>query len=427
MKKTLIAMAALAATGAYAQVSISGNADVAFANKATYGGDAKLFAKTTGVSDGLNSPNRIIITVKEDLGGGLSASFVNEHGISPTNIQDWASRTATPAPMFDGAKVASTTDAQINSDAHRSTSTNRGTYVALDGGFGQVRAGYLVSSLYNTSAQSGYFVGAEQYGALLKDFGMGEAGGSRANGIQITSPQLGMFKLHAQKQYGGERTFSSDASVSGSANTQAYTLNKAERTAFRVDATVDALKASYVRTDYKNAINYASSINTPGSSVFGVAATATAANTVPVDTSVKHDHISAIYTMGPWSATWQYNKASVDKATAGVTGTLTASATSADRELKSNQYGIQYTMGAASFFAITGSGKSTAPLGTSATATGAAAVVNDIKNTQYGVRYNLSKRTMAYFFAGTSKDSVPTAVDKITKGTVNGVGLMHAF
>ena len=412
MKKTLIAMAALAATGAFAQssVSISGNADVAFANKATYGGDAKLFAKTTGVSDGLNSPNRIFITVKEDLGGGLSASFVNEHGISPTNIQDWASRTATAAPMFDGAKSASKTDAQINSDAHRSTSTNRGTYVALDGGFGQVRAGYLVSSLYNTSAQSGYFLGAEQFGALLKDFGMTEAGGSRGNGIQLTSPQLGMFKLTAQKQYGGERTFSSDAStVAGTTptNTQAYTLNKAERTAFRVDATVDALKASYVRTDYKNAVNYAALATTPGSSVFGVAAAATAAATAAVDTSTKHDHLSAIYTMGPVAATYQYNKASVNKV-----------GTSSDRELKSNQYGIQYTMGAASMYAITGSG----------TAKDSAGVkVNDIKNTQYGVRYNLSKRTMAYFFAGTSKDSVPTAVDKISKGTVNGVGLMHAF
>ena len=424
MKKTLIAMAALAATGAFAQssVSISGNADVAFANKATYGGDAKLFAKTTGVSDGLNSPNRIIITVKEDLGGGLSASFVNEHGISPTNIQDWASRTATGAPMFDGAKAASTTDAQINSDAHRSTSTNRGTYVALDGGFGQVRAGYLVSSLYNTSAQSGYFVGAEQYGALLKDFGMTEAGGSRANGIQLTSPQLGMFKLTAQKQYGGERTFSSDASqvtaASGSTaavNTQAYTLNKAERTAFRVDMAVDALKATYVRTDYKNAVNYAVGGNTPGSSVFGVAATAIAGATAAVDTSTKHDHLSAIYTMGPWAATYQYNKASVDKV-----------GTASDRNLKSNQYGIQYTMGAASMYAITGSGTSVAPQGTGSTA-GAAATVNDIKNTQYGIRYNLSKRTMAYFFAGTSKDSIPTAVDKISKGTVNGVGLMHAF
>jgi predicted porin len=71
-------------------------------------------------------------------------------------------------------------------------------------------------------------------------------------------------------------------------------------------------------------------------------------------------------------------------------------------------------------YAITGSGTSKSPTAT----------VNDIKNTQYGVRYNLSKRTMAYFYSGVSKDSVPLAagtVDKISKGTFNGLGLTHAF
>ena len=413
-------MAALAATGAFAQssVSIAGNVDVGFGSKATYGGDAKLFAKTNGVNDGFHAPNRIFIRVEEDLGGGLKASFVNEHGISPTNVQDWATRTGTGAPQFGAAKVASATDAVINSDQSHWNSTNRGTYVALDGGFGQVRAGYLVSSLYNTSAQSGYFIGSENYGALLKDFAIGDAGGARANGVQWTSPQLGMFKLHAQKQYGAERTFTSDAStIAGTTPTatQAYTLNKAERTAFRVDATVDALKATYVRTDYKNAVGYAALATTPGTGVFGVAGTITTANTLAVDTSVKHDHLSAIYTMGPVAATWQYNKASVDKV---ASSTLTA--TSGDREMKSNQYGIQYTAGAAQLFAITGSGTSKSPTAT----------VNDIKNTQYGVRYNMSKRTMAYFYSGVSKDSVPLAagtVDRISKGTFNGVGLTHAF
>jgi len=76
MKKTLVALAALSAISAFAQssVSISGNADVGFINKAVYGGDGKLFGKATGVTDGLNSPNRIILTVKEDLGGGLGCS-----------------------------------------------------------------------------------------------------------------------------------------------------------------------------------------------------------------------------------------------------------------------------------------------------------------------------------------------------------------
>jgi len=396
MKKTLVALAALAVTSAFAQstVSISGNADVGFINKAVYGGDGKLFGKTSGVSDGLNSPNRIILTVKEDLGGGLTATFLNEHGISPTNTTDWSTRTANGAPAYVAGRAASTTDSQIPADAALSTGTNRNTYVALGGGFGEVRAGYMVSSLYNTSAQSGYFLGVEQMGALLKDFGMTEAGGSRANGLQYTSPKFGMFTGTVQKQYGAERTFTAEGT------NQPYTENKAERTALRADMDAGALKATYVRTDYtvlKTGAN-----GNAGNSIWGVAGAA-AANS---DASVKHDHLSAIYTTGPFAVTYQYNKASVDNTD-----------NTKDRELKSNQYGIQYTMGAASFFAITGKG----------TADSATARVNDIKNSQYGVRYNLSKRTLVYAMTGTMKDSAPTAADKMSKGTMNGIGMMHQF
>ncbi len=91
MKKSLVALAALAATTAFAQssVTISGNADVAYANKEAINGTGAKFLKSTGVGDGANVPNRIILTVTEDLGGGLKAQFVNEHGISPTNVTDW--------------------------------------------------------------------------------------------------------------------------------------------------------------------------------------------------------------------------------------------------------------------------------------------------------------------------------------------------
>jgi len=400
MKKTLVALAALSAISAFAQssVSISGNADVGFINKAVYGGDGKLFGKATGVTDGLNSPNRIILTVKEDLGGGLTATFFNEHGISPTNGTDWSTRTNNGAPQYvAGAKTAAADD-QIPSSSSLTTSTNRNTFVALaDAKLGEVRAGYMVSSLYNTSAQSGYFLGVEQYGALLKDFGMTEAGGSRANGLQYTSPQFGMFTGTVQKQYGGERTYTSETAGAS------FTQVKAERTALRGDINAGAFKATYVRTDYVSKKDFQAA-SVPNSSIFGVAAAASTANT---DIKTKHDHLSAIYNIGPVAVTYQYNKASLtDAVTAG-----------SSRELKSNQYGIQYTMGATSVYAITGNGTADSPT----------ARVNDITNTQYGVRYNLSKRTLVYAMTGTSKDSVPTAVDKMSKGTMNGIGMMHQF
>jgi len=234
----------------------------------------------------------------------------------------------------------------------------------------------------------------EQYGALLKDFGMTEAGGARANGVQYTSPKFGMFTGTVQKQFGAERTYSADGT------NQAYTDNKAERTAFRADMDAGQLKASYVRTNYIALKEGANGLG--ATSVFGVAGT-TATNT---DSRTGHDHLSAIYTIGPVALTYQYNHAKVDN----VDDTK-------DRTLKSNQYGAQYTLGATSIFAISGKG----------TADSATARVNDIRNTQFGVRYNLSKRTVVYAMTGTSKDSVPTAADKMSKGTMNGIGLSHAF
>jgi len=163
-----------------------------------------------------------------------------------------------------------------------------------------------------------------------------------------------------------------------------------------------ALRATYVHTELTKAQTLVG--GTPQTSIFGVAGTAPTAST---DQKVKHDHLSAIYTYGPVAATYQYNKLDLtDNLTAGN-----------GRNGKSNQYGVQYTVGAASVFAITGKVTVDSPT----------TRVNDISNTQYGVRYNLSKRTMAYFMAGESKDSVPTAADKMSKGKMNGVGLMHAF
>ena len=379
-------------------MTITGTADVAYTSKAAYGGDGKLFAKTAGITDGLNAPNRIMLTVQEDLGSGLKATFFNEHAISPTNAADWGTRTAAAGPNYIGGRASSATDTQIPSDAATSTGTNRQSYIALDGGFGQVRAGYLVASIYNASAQSGYFLGVEQYGALLKDFGMAEVGNNRAVGTQYTSPKFGMFTGTVQKLNGTDRNVTADGT------NQAYTENSVDRLTYRLDMDAGALKATYVRDDYKAVKTGANGVTT--TSLFGVVSTTNAANS---DVNALHDHISAKYTIGAFDATWQYNK--LDS-----TNNTTAANS---RKGSSNQYGLQYTVGATALYAIYGKGHMNSPTAT----------VNDLKNTQYGVRYTLSKRTVAYVMTGTSKDSIPAAADttRISKGTMTGFGLMHNF
>jgi len=72
MKKTLVALAALAATGAYAQVTISGYLGASYDNFSIANASA---GRTTNLSEDRVSDHssRIIFGMREDLGGGLAA------------------------------------------------------------------------------------------------------------------------------------------------------------------------------------------------------------------------------------------------------------------------------------------------------------------------------------------------------------------
>ena len=392
----------MAATSAFAQVTISGNVDVSMGSKEVINGAGKTYAKSTGVQDGLHVPSRIFINVTEDLGGGTKFKFQNEHGISPTNTADWSTRQFNGAPTSVGIdKTAATTDTEIAMNGFQSTQTNRGTFVALENtGMGEIRAGYLVSHFYNLVAQSGYFLGSENYGALLQNHGMAAQGSTRGNGLQYISPKVGDFTFGLQKRYGAERTITAD-SVDAP-----YTTNKAETMSYRVDYANGPLTAGYVYATFNGVV--AAQAKVPSSSVFGVAGTAPVPNDVNNTADNKASALNAAYTMGAWKAVAQINSATVNN-------TLDT-----DRKFKSSQYGLQYTTGAVTVFGITGSGDVKKNDGTK---------VNDVKNTQYGVKYALSKRTTAYVMAGKSEDKAIAASDttRAKEASFSGFGLSHAF
>ena len=82
MKKSLIALAALAATSAFAQssVQIVGQFDPSIANSAvTYGNGNKV--TNTAVRNNSQGTSQITFKGVEDLGGGLKANFTLENGI----------------------------------------------------------------------------------------------------------------------------------------------------------------------------------------------------------------------------------------------------------------------------------------------------------------------------------------------------------
>ena len=130
MKKSLIALAVLAASGAamaQSSVTLYGVADVAVTH--VNGND-----NWTGLSSGANKTSRLGFRGVEDLGGGLKANFVLEGGIN--------------LDTGDG-KSGGATDSGFQ--------FKRQSTVGLAGNFGEVRLGRELTAAYNATARYDVF------------------------------------------------------------------------------------------------------------------------------------------------------------------------------------------------------------------------------------------------------------------------------
>jgi predicted porin len=176
MKKSLIALAALAATASFAQstVTLSGNVKAGVA-QTKYSGSATATnnGSATGLADG---SSRFILSGSEDLGGGLKANFqvdtryrLDDNGAAPTS-----------SPLAGG-----------------------NTFVGLSGGFGNVQAGKLDTHYCMGSDSHGTRATALQASSCaLLGFVNGAGGGqaianaSRStNVVRYTAPTMGGLTL----------------------------------------------------------------------------------------------------------------------------------------------------------------------------------------------------------------------------------------
>lgn len=400
MKKSLIALAALAATASFAQSSVvlSGAVDVAYANKAVTSGTGTNLGKASGVSEGQNTANRINFAMTEDLGGGMKAGAMVEMGLNITNGQLVSTRAAAA-----GVNVvnAGSTSAEIPTGSY-STATNRQSYVFANGGFGEVRAGYTRTNLYELSTFSGYLVGQEQYGSLLHTFGNSVFGGTRANGLTWITPSVNGFTATLQYGAGADREqYTTDTAAGVNGVTEA-TL---KRTGIKVDYANGPFKAAYAHTNVNAKTVAGTTVTTLN--IFGAAGT-DAAN---AEYKSNLDQLAASYEVGALKLTAHYLSGTKDN--------QGLSAATSDQKYKATNFGLLYTMGNVGLFASTGKGTNTKVSDGSLT--------NDIKQSQFGVRYSLSKRTVAYVMTGESKDNAATTATAVAKGKVTAFGMMHSF
>ena len=191
MKKTLVAFAAMAAvTGAMAQATIYGLIDQAYrSDKTTVGAAAA--TKKTGIDAVLNGGSAFGFKGSEDLGGGLTASFVMELGYE-------------------------------TSDAISGGLNNRQSFVGLAGGFGSVNIGRQSSNIFLAAcgndvsscaniAGNTYVVAVDSSGDVR-----------RANAINYNLPSIVPgVTIQVGKSY-GEATTSPTSTNAG--NGSSYTL-----------------------------------------------------------------------------------------------------------------------------------------------------------------------------------------------------------
>jgi len=405
MKKTLVALAALAATGAFAQSSVTlyGILDINYGSTTTSNANGANI-KTTGLAEGGLSGNRIGFRGTEDLGGGMKAAFVIETGISPTTGDIFGNRgshsghyntSATSGLAAAGNAVAGAATGS-NGYTVGGASQNRQSFVSVAGGFGEARIGYQYTNLYELASLSGYTLTTEGIagGDAAHLAGAALVGGTRATGFTYIAPKIaGAFDVRVQ--YGG----------SGA------------NPAFKASNTTTVADAEYgkrfgVMGTYGNGPLKASAAHTKMDSYEKSAGAG-----VPTAAKGTVTQFGASYNFGVANLAGTYTNAKNEASNAA------GAATGA--KVKAYQIGVSVPFGAASFFAGTGKTETKNDGGAGVTGT----VTSNLKTTQFGVLYSLSKRTTAYVVTGTTKESAAAAAAGQTgaKGSSTRFGVRHTF
>jgi predicted porin len=169
MKKTLIALAAVAATSAaFAQSSVTlyGVADLSLGDSNAPGTDIRM----NGNALMNNGSSRLGVRGVEDLGGGLKAAFNFEQGLNATTG-------ATDTFQVAGVNTATTT-------------FQRAAWLSLSGGFGSVKLGRtLTPSFFGVAAWE--LTGTANYSAVSNQFGFAGAGSRNNAELSYTTPSFG--------------------------------------------------------------------------------------------------------------------------------------------------------------------------------------------------------------------------------------------
>jgi predicted porin len=151
MKKTLVALAAVSAVSAFAQVTLTGNVDVGYKAVSV---DMNPQAKLSAIGHNNSSTTAFFFQGTEDLGGGLKASFMAE--------LDWA-------PTLSSSANQNSSTAAL-SQTYTGTPLNGEQFLAVSGGFGTLKLGTPNSPMLSVIGDSNPF-GTALGGGFSSGFG----------------------------------------------------------------------------------------------------------------------------------------------------------------------------------------------------------------------------------------------------------------
>jgi predicted porin len=153
MKKTLVALAAVSAVSAFAQVSLTGVVDVGYY---TAKNDQNSQVNWAGLAQNGMSTTAFFFKGAEDLGGGTKAIFTAE--------LDWS-------PVISASANQNSTTANFAGTVYTGTPFNGEQFVGLEGNFGSIKLGTPNSPLLDVATAYSQPFGTALGGGFSSSFG----------------------------------------------------------------------------------------------------------------------------------------------------------------------------------------------------------------------------------------------------------------
>jgi len=405
MKKTLVALAALAATSAFAQnaVSLYGTLDFGVGN-INYKLNEITQTTRSGAEMNANDSSRWGLTGKEDLGGGLAAEFKIEQGIG-TN------------PRSGIAKNYTLTNGTSNGNGFTLDNTvlgDRELWIGLTQGAARVNVGYGVTAMRNLAVQTDA-AQSNQYGNQIAH----DVGAYRRAGVRVDYNLAGGWLVSGGVS--GNRSNQGEVATGSGASAPVLggELRNGKGWTLGAQYTQGPVNAGYFHDEVTaQSPAVAADKNYALAPAAYLTVSAAAANTTK-----KTDLLAGSYDAGVAKLFAQYYSQNAVLNDGTDTGAGAG-------KIQGTSIGVRVPVGKATFYVQS--------LGLKDKQYVAAGTAEDRKwsGSSFGVRYDVSKRTYAYVntgslkkdaSAGSNSAGTSLANNNGTKYTQSAFGIVHSF